>query len=449
MRESIKIKYEKIREVVIVMLLSLWMLIPVLKDLNIIWYNVTKYEYLYIKIVGVVGLIFLIVDIYCNLKNKKNIKKYDQNMLPITILGIFMIWTFISAIFAPNRNYAFYGTEYRKEGYITYLAYAGFFSCALFLKSKKSKEWIMTIFIIAALLNIIMLELVNRGMFEKIITMRLLKNTVFSQFNHYGYYLLLAMMTSNFLYITQKNKIKKIFFILSYAVFCYYLILNNTFGCHLACFVTLVLFMIYSIIKKKKIAMAIVSIIIFVTTAIITPKNMQNTKKNINNLFRDIKNIVAAECVKWKDIEGKEEIIEKAEKSGTDRMALWKNGIKFFMERPILGYGPENLGEKYEEVKIKGQSGQDRPHNLLIQVATTSGIIGLVSYTSAIGIILIRAIKNMKVDNSMHIISFFVVIAYLISAMFGNSMYYTSPYFFIFLGMLMYENINVNIEEKR
>lgn len=38
----------------------------------------------------------------------------------------------------------------------------------------------------------------------------------------------------------------------------------------------------------------------------------------------------------------------------------------------------------------------------------------------------------------------FMVIAYLISAMFGNSMYYTSPYFFILLGFLMGENLKQN-----
>ena len=42
-----------------------------------------------------------------------------------------------------------------------------------------------------------------------------------------------------------------------------------------------------------------------------------------------------------------------------------------------------------------------------------------------------------------------VVIAYLISAMFGNSMYYTSPYFFIFLGWLMKDNIIDNSKENK
>ena len=90
----------------------------------------------------------------------------------------------------------------------------------------------------------------------------------------------------------------------------------------------------------------------------------------------------------------------------------------------------------------------DRPHNLLIQLATTSGIIGLLTYVGAITMMLLRGLRTMKLENDVHVISFACVLAYLISAMFGNSMYYTSPYFFIFLGILMFENIKIDTEKK-
>ena len=121
------------------------------------------------------------------------------------------------------------------------------------------------------------------------------------------------------------------------------------------------------------------------------------------------------------------------EKAGTGRMKLWIYGMKFFSERPILGYGPENLGAKYAEAKI----GQDRPHNILVQLITTSGLPGLILYCSAIGIILFRSFKKLDMKNELHIVLLFVSISYIISSMFGNSMYYTTPYFFIILGLLV------------
>ena len=107
--------------------------------------------------------------------------------------------------------------------------------------------------------------------------------------------------------------------------------------------------------------------------------------------------------------------------------------MKIFLERPILGYGADNLESEYKKYDIE----QDRPHNLIIQLATTSGLPGCILYMIAIGLILVRTFKRLNDSNCIYTIVFFAVIAYLISAMFGNSMYYTSPYFFILLGFIM------------
>ena len=84
---------------------------------------------------------------------------------------------------------------------------------------------------------------------------------------------------------------------------------------------------------------------------------------------------------------------------------------------------------------------QDRPHNLLIYLACVSGIPGMVLYVTAVGIIVIRGIKKIFNNERQGVIYLMIVITYLISSMFGNSMYYTSPYFFIFLGSLMHYNL--------
>jgi len=65
-------------------------------------------------------------------------------------------------------------------------------------------------------------------------------------------------------------------------------------------------------------------------------------------------------------------------------------------------------------------------------------------YVTAVGIIIVKAIKRLLKNDENGKIFLIIVITYLISAMFGNSMYYTSPYFFIFLGSLM----NCNLKKK-
>jgi len=446
--ENMKEQLKKVKEIILFLLLAIWMMIPFFKDIEKIWLQAMTHEYSFILFVGVIGVTFLIIDIYSNSMKSGNKRKYDKEMLPITIFGIFMLWTLISCLFSKDIKTAFWGTSYRKDGYFTYVAYAGFFSCAYLLKFKKSKKIIINMLVIVAILNIIITQLSNMGFMTEIFVKNSISTTVFFQFNHFGYYLLIATVSSIFLFVTQKNKFLKILYLLAYTFLLYYLILNNTFGCYLSLALTLIFFVIYSIYHKKNRCMSIFLVILFIIMSVAIPKTRVIVQKNINTLFKDINNIIVAEKsknndiitekLKNDDIDAEEEkIIKRADKAGTGRISLWKNGIKFFLERPILGYGPENLREKYSEVGIN----QDRPHNLLIQLATTSGIIGIVTYVTVIVIILIRGVKRLNMENQIHTISFFVVVSYLISAMFGNSMYYTSPYFFIFLGFLMNENI--------
>jgi len=442
MNKKVVFKFKKLREIIIILLLFIWIIIPIFKSFKLTYSMARNWEYNFILVAGGIGLFFLIIDIYKNLKQKENKKEYIKEILPIVFFMIFMIWTLISSIFSPDKEKAFLGTWYRKDGYITYLAYAGFFACGLLINSKEKRRMLINMLVIVALLNIVMAELYKRGIIKSVLVPRSIKTTVFYQFNHYGYYLLIATVSSIFLFVTQKNIVKKVLHIFSCIILMYYLIINNTFGCYLSLAVTLIIFMIYSMVKKENIGIAVLIIIMFFGISFGTPVTRSITCENINTLSKDINNIITAV------IYGKEEIEESFDKAGTGRMALWVNGIKFFLERPILGYGPENLEAKYATANL-WYRGQDRPHNLLIQLATTSGVIGLVTYVSAVSIILIRGLKRSKLENSIHVITLFVIIAYLISAMFGNSMYYTSPYFFIFLGVLMSENMkNMKKNEK-
>lgn len=433
MSENVIKKVEEIKEGIIFLLLLIWLCIPILKEIRITCAIAFQYEYIYMKIVGIIGFILLLIEICKELHIKKDKKEYEKEILPITILGIFLIWTFICCVFSPKPEIAFFGTEYRKDGLISYLAYAGFLGCAFLIKSEKAKKILINYFVGVAIANIIIVELYNREIATTIFANRSITRTCFFNLNHYGYYLLIATTVANFLFITEENKYKKIIYILAYAFLLYYLILNNTFGCYLALAFTLLIFFIYSLISKDKRIIACISILLFVAMSFMIQKTRNIAGDNIKNLAKDVENIVMLGNEKIEDKEKKQQAVNHA---GSGRIQIWKHGIKFFAERPLFGYGPENLEVKYKEVGIQ----QDRPHNLIIQMLTTSGIIGFITYFTAIGIILIRALKSIDIENEIHVISLACVIAYLISAMFGNSMYYTSPYFFIFLGLLLYEN---------
>lgn len=429
-----KENFIKIKDIVIFILLLLWMIIPVLQSFDET-YNILlikKYNLSLMKATGVAGIALGIYFASEKIKQAEDKKEVIKELLPIFIFTLYMIWTLISCILSPNRELAFNGTSYRKEGYIMYLIYAGYFFCAYLLESKKLRKILLNIFVIVSIFLII----ISRAYFTVLkYTDIFLYNTpdksVFAQFNHYGYYLMMSLMCALGLFITEKNKILKVVYLVAYTVIGYALIFNNTFGCYLATAIVLIAYCIYALVKKRDRAVALIATAIFIILSFTVTKNDKNLAyENMSGLVSDIKTIITKV---FNIEEDSPELEESFEKAGTSRMSLWKNGIKFMMERPIIGYGPENLKEKYKSVSIN----QDRPHNLLIQLATTSGIPGMILYVTAVGLIVVRGIKNLIKNNGSGKIFLIIVITYLTSAMFGNSMYYTSPYYFIFLGFLI------------
>ena len=83
---------------------------------------------------------------------------------------------------------------------------------------------------------------------------------------------------------------------------------------------------------------------------IIPSSSGQNLKVNLSTFSHDVNAVVSD--------------AEDADGAGTGRMRLWKACLKMIPESPILGYGPEQLNEKYAgELGGVLAGGTDRPEN--------------------------------------------------------------------------------------
>ena len=203
-------------------------------------------QYKFMELVGIIGIYFFVIDIYKNFKVTKDKKGLLKELLPIIILMAYLIWTLISCIFAQDKQKAFYGEGYRKEGYITYLIYAGFFLCAFLIKSNKLKKYLLNSFIIVTIFNILLMNITNNSVeMLQIFQYKDIQMGVFSNQNHYGYYILIATITATLLFILEKNTDLKVLYGLAYLILLYNLILNNTFGCYVAFTVTIIIFFVY------------------------------------------------------------------------------------------------------------------------------------------------------------------------------------------------------------
>lgn len=440
-----KEKLIKIRDWIMFILLFLWMGMPIIQTIKVV-YKIVDLKEIYLtimKITAIIGIGVGILDSFSRIKNSENKKNTIKEILPIFFFVLYMIWTLIASFNSRYKHTAFHGNYYRQEGYYMYLNYAGYFLCAFLLKDKKLRKIILNTFIITSLFLVIMSRIALKvEWFSNIFVNLRIDKTVFAHHNHYGYYLTMALMASLGLFITGKNKILKIIYAVAYAIIGYALIYNDTFGCYLAVSVILILYGIYSLIKKKDRRHILIAVLIFTILSCITTSEGKNLAyTNIKRFTKDVEIVfLKITGIEIKDKKRMEEAEFAFKYTGTSRMELWTNGIDFILKKPFIGYGPDNMRPLYEEVSIS----QDRPHNLIIQLAATSGIPGMLLYVIAVGIIVVKGIRRLLKNNEKGKIFLIIIATYLVSAMFGNSMYNTSPYFFIFLGSLM----SCNLEKK-
>jgi O-antigen ligase len=416
------------------LLITIWVLSPIIimlysitiKDMDqscLIFkqYPASIYWYEILQTIGFLGCILGIIIFsksILNVKAKKlPVKQYIKNNVFILFLFFMLIWSILSCLASDNIDISLNGTLYRKDGLFTYFTYCGIFCCGYIIRNKKFMKCILEFFTISAtVLSILML--INSENLNNLFGLTS-DSSVFYQFNHFAYYLCMALMCALLLFETEKNStLRLIFRIVIFAMITAALVKNGSLGPYLAVVVGLILSIILAMFLDKKIIKRILiaaSVFIGITLSM----NISN-----NHTYKDFKILEG-------DIYKIAENSADAGEAGTGRWILWMNGLRFISERPLLGYGPDNLGEQYAKVNIE----TDRAHNEIIQFAASLGIPAAIFYIIAIINYFIVFIRKRNQVSTIEIGMLCTVTAYLASSMFGNTMYYTSPFFFMLLGI--------------
>jgi len=127
----------------------------------------------------------------------------------------------------------------------------------------------------------------------------------------------------------------------------------------------------------------------------------------------------------------------------SSRLPVWQTAIRAWEERPIFGWGPESFSYLYDKYfkasylqSIPKNINFDRPHNKILEVMTSSGVIGLLSYLlifSAIFFCLYRARKKNPVL-ILILTAFFI--SYFVQNLFCFDTIGTYLLFFLVLGFI-------------
>ena len=344
------------------------------------------------------------------------------------LLLFLLLWSAISTILADDLELAIMGTFYRSEGFTMYLNYAAIYICGKLVKDSKKRNLLLVSFCLSITLLAMTVYLQTMpsildslGNIGKNLSgsgfNTAHRSAVFLNRNHFAYMLTLCLLgfagvsiySNGFLYT-----VSLLMFALNFGA----LMINDTFGCYLSVLVGLVfLAVLMYFINPKLIKKVLILIFIFVGITIACEF------LGIGSVSADF-DIINDSDVDMTQIESLD--------SGHRRLILWKKAIECIFEKPIFGYGPEGLYHIYTD----GGFENNRPHNEYLQIAAFHGIPGLCLYLGSLLSLFVYCLKRLKKLPKELLIIGGMIFSYCASAFLGNSMYYTTPYFYLFFGIL-------------
>jgi tetratricopeptide (TPR) repeat protein len=107
--------------------------------------------------------------------------------------------------------------------------------------------------------------------------------------------------------------------------------------------------------------------------------------------------------------------------STANRLRVWRVSWQSFLDRPLLGYGPENAIygiNKHYDPKIS-ETWFDRAHNFVFDTLLASGIIGLLSYLAIFGLVFVLLFINLKRNYYLSAVLISSVAGFLASNLFN------------------------------
>lgn len=453
---------------------------PLISDVSILTSGTkgdlfTYYKSLIVLVITIIAGILLLAKVF--FMNGK-IRKTKLNY----IMGVFVFAIVMSTILSPNITIALNGQYNRSDGAISWLCYIALMFIAMNIKyPKKAVNYVMYTLMPFVFINLYIItmnftgnDLLQKQWMQKLVAVFLPEGTNLSdgsqlvgtlnQWNYMsGMFAIMTVMYIAWSIVSKCWKQSVIGLISSTASIAIMFMSVSTSG-----FITILLMLPLLIILIFKISKKVLGTLILLLFLILsvstlhilskenprvwsesigffTDKNpyieeysalLQKSNVNMNLL----NNVVYAS-------ENSFELPELPEPSlsvGSGRTYIWGKTVKLLEGEIIFGYGLDSLMYNFPHYNIDARAGlgdentiTDKPHNTYIGILYGTGIIGFGAIIALFIFICLTAITNLfKNINIEYIVPGVASIAYLIQAMFNDSLPSTSAIAWIIIGMM-------------
>ena len=330
-----------------------------------------------------------------------------------------VFWIILSSVVTKTMGMWFWGDMYRNEPLTLVVSYfLVFFYCASRIRSAAMKERIVLLSVIFSLI----LGLYSTLHMLFIAAGRDLDNgavsiAVFANINHYGYYLAVHTMLCSGLFACGKKKAFRIIALAGLIGNTAFLSMNNSLGAWLACllaffFQGIALYLTHKRVDRR----TLLALALFLLVTILLGTRTQLLLRSILGLPADIWSVLSDPA--------------HADSAGSNRWVIWRFTAARIAEKPLFGFGSEGIN-----AALKAETRNTRPHNELLQYAVFYGIPAAVLYAGGVMAVFLRGYRARARLAPPVLICLTAAFSYFVSSMFGNTMFYTAPFFFLFLGL--------------
>lgn len=357
-------------------------------------------------------------------------------------LFIFMFFTILSTIFAHNQEIALYGYPNRYEGMYTLLFYCFLYLDCKLLSKDVDVKYLVKMILIVSVLHFLLVILQLTGLYQSIIYMYSSGDAIglTENCNFLGSLMCLFSMISVGGYLLYNKKDNNIYFLIIFLISYATLLLANSSGPFLSFIVVYIIFIITLLIKKSfNIKKFIITLLVVVILYPVCLYKRDEITPEIKSNFSTIYQLISSKDSADKESDSDKDDNDKTENKkllyglGHGRFRIWNNVWKLIKEKPILGYGPDNLGLVYEK-SIYDTKIADKAHNIYLHIFVSSGIFAVLSY---ILWIIYTIYLGLKSRNNTIIILCFGILSYSIQGLFNINVLEVTPYFYLVMGFMM------------
>lgn len=366
----------------------------------------------------------------------KNLKSIPWNMALLCML----LWACFCTIFSKDLKTSIWGNDYHYEGIVTYFYYAAVFVMAQITKKKQYRIFLMRLFSIVATMVCIIVVLQDFDLFGLTQVFNEPMAAVFFHFNHLGYYLSISLLCVAGLWVLDDSPWWRVFYFISLYIHFWGILVNSTLGSYLGICVGIIAVTILirnwskEKTNQKQITQNLLWLwVLFLGTMFmsyldwIPSSSGENMRTNLERMYYDFYNIFFdSDAAVYGGYDG----------AGHGRLLYWITGVKMLLKSPIIGYGPE----MYHEVLIEDIAIQ-RVDLEILQYGVFFGFPGMLLYLYSLFSLAGYRIKHLVKQSPETLIAAGCIISYMGSSCFGNTMFYTVPYFWMVLGMVASETL--------